>query len=111
VLDAHANIVSVDLFASEVSAVSFVTKGLLVLRGVILELRRGADAHEYTITADARLDDADGKWAVWSDGKLVHVIHLPDGAQTATFAGSRAALAGNRLYVASGRTITVRTIR
>jgi hypothetical protein len=111
VLDAHGKIVSVDLFASDVSAVFFVTKGLLVQRGVTLELRRGADAREFTMTADAHLQDAGGKWGVWSDGKLVHVVRLPDGAQTATYAGSSASLVGNRLYVANGRTITVRTIR
>jgi hypothetical protein len=111
VLDAHGKIVSVDLYASDVTAVFFVTKGLLVQRGVTLELRRGADAHEFAMTADAHLYDAGGKWGAWSDGKLVHVVRLPDGAQTATYAGSSAALVGNRLYAANGRTITVRTIR
>lgn len=111
VLDAHGRIVSVDLYASDVSAVFFVTKGLLVQRGVTLELRRGTEAHEFTMVADAQLEDAGGKWGVWSDGKLLHVVHLPDGAQSATYPGSSAALAGNRLYVANGRLITVRTIR
>ena len=111
VLDARGKIVSVDLYAGEISAVFFVTKGLLVQREATLELRRGADAHEFTIPAGARLVDAGGKWGIWSDGKLVHVIRLPDGGQTATYAGSSAALVGNRLYVANGRTITVRTIR
>jgi hypothetical protein len=111
VLDGHGKIVSVDLYASEVSAVAIVTKGLLVQRGPVIELRRGTDAHEFTVTADARLADAEGNGAAWSDGKLVHVLRLPDGAQTATFAGPLAALAGTRLYLANGRTITVRTIR
>jgi hypothetical protein len=111
VLDTHGKIVSVNLFASEVSAVALTTKGLLVQRGMVLELRREADTREYTIAPGGVLADADAKWAVWSDGKLVHVIRLADGAQTATFAGSSAALAGNRLYVANGRTITIRTIR
>jgi hypothetical protein len=110
VLDASGKIVSVDLYASDVSAVAFAAKGLLVQRGVVLELRRGAAASEYVIAPDAPLEDANGNWSVWSDGKLVHVLHLPDGAQKATFAGSLAAFVGNRLYVANGRTITIRTI-
>jgi hypothetical protein len=111
VLDSQGKIVSVDLYASDVSAVAFVSKGLIVRRGVVLEWRRGTEAHEYTIAADADLSDAEGKWAAWTEGKLVHVIRLTDGVQTATFAGSWAALANSRLYVANGRTITVRTIR
>jgi hypothetical protein len=111
VVDSQGKIVSVDLYASDVSAVAFVSKGLVVQRGAVLEWRRGTEAHEYTIDADAHLSDAEGKWAAWSDGKLVHVIRISDGVQTATFAGSGAALASGRLYVASGRTITVRTIR
>ena len=112
VLDAHGKIVSVDLYAtSDVSAVAFAAKGQVVQRGLMIELRRGADAHVFTITADAHLLDADGTAAVWSDGKLVHVLHLPDGAPTGAYAGSLGALAGSRLYVANGRTITVRTIR
>jgi hypothetical protein len=110
VLDTHGNVVSVDLYASELSAVALVSKGLVVQRGSVLELRRGTEAHEFPITAAAVLDDADGQWAVWSDGKLVHVIRLTDGVQTATLIGSWAALAGSRLYVAKGRTVTVRTI-
>jgi hypothetical protein len=111
VLDTRGKIMSVDLYASDVSAVAFVTKGLLVQRGVLLETRRGADAHEFATAADARLDGANGTWAAWSDGTLVHVAHLPDGAEKAAYPGSRGAFAGNRLYVANGRTITVRTIR
>jgi hypothetical protein len=111
VLDAHGKIVSVDIYASEVSSVAFVVKGLLVQRGTVLELRHESESHEYTISVDSHLADAEGKWAVWSDGKLEHVIRLTDGAQTATFAGSWAALVGSRLYTAAGRTITVRTIR
>jgi hypothetical protein len=111
VLDSQGKVLSVDLYASDVSAVAFVAKGLLVQRGVLLEMRRGTEAHEYPTVADAHLADAEGKWAVWSDGKLVHVIRLTDGVQTATFNGSLAALVGSRLYVAHGRTITVRTIR
>ena len=111
VLDARGNVISVDLYESEVSAVAFTGKGLLVQRGDMLELRHEADAHTYTTAADATLDDAGGKWAAWSDGKLVHVIRLPDGAATTTAPGSSAALAGNRLYVANARNITVRTIR
>ncbi len=111
VLDAHGGIVSVDIYASEISAVAFVPKGLLVQRGAVLEMRRGTDAHEFPTTADALLADAGGNWTAWLDGKLVHVLHLPDGVQKATYAGSLAAFAGNRLYIANGRTITVRTIR
>jgi len=111
VLDAHGNVVSVDLYASEVSAVALTGKGLLVQRGAVLELRRDADAQEFPITAGARLDDADARWAVWSDGKLVHVMRLSDGVQAAAFVGSWGAIAGSRVYVANGRTITVRTIR
>lgn len=111
VLDSHGTIVSVDLYESDVSAVALTGKGLLVQRGTVLELRRDADAHEFPITAGARLDDADARWAVWSDGKLVHVLRLADGVQAAAYPGSRGAIAGNRLYVANGRTVTVRTIR
>ena len=111
VLDAQGDVVSMDLYEADVSAVAFTGKGLLVQRGDVLELRREADAHEFATAPGARLDDADGKWAAWSDGKLVHVIRLPDGAQQAAFPGSSAALAGNRLFVANGRTITVRPIR
>ena len=87
------------------------SKGLLVQRGTTLELRREADANEYTMTGDAQLADADAKWAAWSDGKLVHLIRLPDGAQVATYPGTSAAIAGTTLYVANGKTITSRTIR
>jgi hypothetical protein len=111
VLDARARIVSVDLYATDVSAVVFATKGLLVQRGSVLEFRRPAEAHEYMILDDAHLADGEGNRAVWSDGKLLHVIRLPDGAQAATYAGSFAALVGNHLYTAAGRMITVRTIR
>jgi hypothetical protein len=110
VLDAHGNVVSVDLYASELSAVALIAKGLVVQRGLVLELRRGTEAHEFPIPAGAQLDDADGQSAVWSDGKLVHLMRLTDGVQTATFAGSWATLAGSHLYVARGRTVTVRTI-
>jgi len=110
VLDMHGNIVSVDVYASDVSAVAFAAKGILVQRGSVLELRHDADAHEFPITAGARLVGAAGHWAVWSDGKLIHVLRLTNGVQTATYAGSSAALVGSRLYVANGRTITVRTI-
>jgi hypothetical protein len=110
VLDARGKIVSVDLYASDVSAVAFSAKGLVAQRGAALELRRGAATHEYVIAPDAHLDNAAGKWAVWSGDGLVHVLQLLDGTQTAVFKGSLAALAGNRLYVANGRTITIRTI-
>jgi hypothetical protein len=113
VLDSTGHIVSVDLFANEVSAVALTAKGLLVQRGTTLELRRGtgAEAHQYTVPATAQLDDADSRWAVWSDGKLVHVIRLPDGAPVAAYPGTSASLAGNTLYVASGKAITIRTLR
>ena len=111
VLDTHGNVVSVDLYMGEVSAVALTSKGLLVQRGSVLELRRSADAHEFPITIGAHLDDADARWAVWSDGKLVHVLRLADGVQAAAYAGSWGAIAGDRLYVANGRTVTVRTIR
>jgi hypothetical protein len=111
VLDSRGKTVSVDLYASDVSAVTFATKGLLVQRGTVLELRRQAEAHEYTISADSALADGEGNRAVWLDGKLVHVMKLPEGMQTATFAASFATLVGNRLYTANGRTIAVRTIR
>ena len=111
VLDARGKIASVDLYASEVSAVS------LRYEGPARSTRR--DARVAPRRGRARVrdprrrtpDDGGGKWGVWSDGKVVHVVRLPDGAQVATYAGSSAALAGNRLYVANGRTITVRTIR
>jgi hypothetical protein len=113
VLDARGKIVSVDVYTSNVSAVAFTARGLLVQRGSVLELRREAAVHEYTIASASGplLVDAEGKWAVWSGDGLVHVMRLPDGAQNATFAGSWSALAGTRLYVANGRTITIRTIR
>jgi hypothetical protein len=111
VLDVHGKIVSVDLYASEVSAVGLVTKGQVVQRGSVIELRRGTDAHEFPITADSHLADAEGKAAAWWDGKLVHVMRLPDGTQTGAYPGSLAEIAGTRLYVANGRTITIRTIR
>jgi hypothetical protein len=111
VLDSRGNVASVDLFESEVTGVALTGKGLLVQRGAALELRREADAHQYTMTANGQLEDADSKWAAWWDGKLVHVIRLPDGAQVATYPGTSAALAGSTLYVANGKTITSRTIR
>jgi hypothetical protein len=111
VLDGKGNVVSVDLFSSDVSAVAMTAKGLLVQRGSTLELRREADAHEYPMTAAGQLEDADSKYAVWSDGKLVHVIRLPDGAAIGTYPGTSAALAGATLYVANGKTVTSRTIR
>ena len=111
VLDVHGKIVSVDLYASGVSAVGLVTKGQVVQRGSVIELRRGTDAHEFPITAGSHLADAEGKAAAWWDGKLVHVMRLPDGTQTGVYPGSLAAIAGSRLYVANGRTITIRTIR
>ena len=111
VLDTHANIVSVDLYESEVSAVDLTAKGQLVQRGDIFELRREADAHQFPVAAGGRLDDADSKWAAWSDGRLVHVMRLTDGAQIAAYPGSWGAVSGNRLYVATGRKITFRTLR
>jgi hypothetical protein len=60
---------------------------------------------------DAHLDDAAGKWALWSGDGLVHMLQLLDGTQAATFKGSAGALAGNRVYVANGRTITLRTMQ
>ncbi len=111
VLDGRGNVVSVDLFSSDVSAVAMTAKGMLVQRGSTLELRREPGAHEYTMTATGQLDDADSKYAAWSDGKLVHVIRLPDGASVGTYPGTSAALAGSTLYVANGKTVTSRTIR
>jgi len=111
VLDSRGNVVSVDLFSSEVSAVAMTAKGLLVQRGTTLELRRESDAHEYTMTGAAQLEDADSKWAAWSDGRTVHVIRLPDGSSVATYPGTSAAFAGTTLYVANGKTVTSRTIR
>lgn len=111
VLDTRGKTMSVDLYASDVSAVAFAGKSLLVQRGVVLELRRGAATHEYTIAPDSHLDDAVGKWAVWSGDGLVHVLQLLDGTQAAVFKGSAGALAGNRVYVANGRTITLRTMQ
>jgi hypothetical protein len=111
VLDSRGMIMSVDLYASDVSAVAFAGKSLLVQRGVTLELRRGAATHEYVIAPDSHLDDAVGKWAVWSGDGLVHMLQLLDGTQAAAFKGSAGALAGNRVYVANGRTITLRTMQ
>jgi hypothetical protein len=111
VLDSAGQVVSVDLYEGEVSAVALTAKGLLVQRDTTLELRREADAHEFAISADGQLDDADGKFAAWSDAKSVHVMRLTDGSQVTTYPGTMAAFAGNRLYVAAGRTVTVRTIR
>jgi hypothetical protein len=111
VLDGRANVASVDLFTSEVSAIAMTAKGLLVQRGSTLELRRESDAHEYTMTGAAQLNDADSKWAAWSDAKTVHVIRLPEGSSVATYPGTSAAVAGTTLYVANGKTVTSRTIR
>ena len=111
VLDSNGNVVSVDLYTSAVNAVALTSKGQLVQRGTTLELRRGADAHDYTMSATGVLDDADARWAVWSDGKFVHVIRLPDGAQVGVYPGTTAALSGSTLYVANGKTIAIRTIR
>jgi len=111
VIDRRRKILSVNLYVGPVSAVAFVTKGLIVQRGALLEARRGADAHQLPISANGRLDGAQGSRAIWSDGKRVHAIRLPDGRQTAVYNGSRGALAGKRLYVASGSRITLRTIR
>jgi len=94
-----------------VSAVGLVTKGQVVQRDSVIELRRGADAHEFPITADSHLVDAEGKAAAWWDGKLVHLLRLPDGTQTGAYPASLAAIAGLRLYAANGRAITIRTIR
>ena len=90
VLDSHGNIVSVDLYSSELDNVALTAKGLLVQRGTTLELRSGgaASAHQYTLPPTATLADADSRWAAWSDGKLVHVIRLPDGAAVATYPGT-----------------------
>ena len=112
VLDSNGHILSVDLFSSEVSAVALTAKGLLVQRGTTLELRRGqAESRLFPVPATAQLDDADSRWAVWSDGKLVHVIRLPDGLAVGAYPGTSASLAGNTLYVAHGKTITIRTLR
>jgi hypothetical protein len=111
VLDGRGNVVSVDLFESEVTDVAMTAKGLLVQRGATLELRREADANEYPMTGNAQLADADAKLAAWSDGRLVHLIRLPDGAQLAAYPGTSAAIAGTTLYVANGKTITSRVIR
>ena len=112
VLDAHPNIVSVDLYETEVSNVELPAKGQqLVQRADIFELRRQTDARQFPVAAGAQLDDADSKWAVWSDGKLVHVLRLTDGAQIGQYAGTWGAVSGNRLYVANGRKITFRTLR
>jgi hypothetical protein len=99
------------LVESDVTDVAMTAKGLLVQRGATLELRREADANEYPMTGNAQLADADAKWAAWSDGRLVHLIRLPDGAQVGTYPGTSAAIAGTTLYVANGKTITSRTIR
>lgn len=111
VLDSKGGVASVDLYQGSVSKVALTAKGLLVQRDGVLELRQQADAREYTTTAGATLADADGKLAAWSDGKGVHLLRLPEGTQAAMYPGSYAAIAGSRLYVANGRTITVRTIR
>jgi hypothetical protein len=111
VLDSKGNVASVDIYQSDVTDVALTSKGLLAQRDGLLELRRQAEVHQYTTSANATLDDAEGRWAAWSDGKLVHLIRLPEGAQAGTYAGVHAALAGTHLYVANGRTITVRTIR
>lgn len=113
VLDSHGNIVSVDVYSSELDNVALTAKGLLVQRGTTLELRSGgaASAHQYTLPPTATLADADSRWAAWSDGKLVHVIRLPDGAAVATYPGTAAAIAGSSLYVANGKAITIRTLR
>ena len=111
VLDGRGNVVSVDLFSSDVSSVAMTAKGMLVQRGSTLELRREAGAREYTMTATAQLEDADSKYAAWSDGRVLHVIRLPDGASVGTYPGTSAALAGSTLYVANGKTVTSRTIR
>ena len=111
VLDSKGNILSVDLFTTPITAVALTGKGLLVQRGTTLELRRSADAHQNTISPTGQLADADSRWAVWTDGRYVHVIRLPDGAPVGTYPGTAAALAGSTLYIANGKTITIRTIR
>jgi len=112
-LDSHGNVVSVDVYSSELDNVALTAKGLLVQRGTTLELRSGgaASAHQYTVPANATLADADSRWAAWSDGKLVHVIRLPDGSTAATYPGTAAAFAVSTLYVANGKSITIRTLR
>jgi len=110
VIDGRGTVVSVDLFASEVSAVAMTSKGLLVQRGTTLELRRESDAHEFTMSASGQLDDADSRWAAWSDGRVVHLIRLPDGATVGTYPGTSATLAGSTLYAANGKTVTSRAI-
>jgi hypothetical protein len=111
VLDSKGAILSVDLFTTPVTAVAMTGKGLLVQRGTTLELRRGADAHQSATSPTGQLADADSRWAAWTDGKSVHVIRLPDGTAVATYPGTAAALAGSTLYIANGKTITVRTLR
>jgi DNA-binding beta-propeller fold protein YncE len=111
VLDSKGNILSVDLFTTPVTAVAMTGKGLLVQRGTTLELRRGADAHQSTTSPTGTLADADSRWAAWTDGKYVHVIRLPDGTAVGTYPGTAAALAGSTLYIANGKTITIRTLR
>jgi hypothetical protein len=111
VLDSKGTILSVDVYATPVTAVALTGKGLLVQRGTTLELRRGAEAHQYPISPIGLLADADTRWAAWTDGRYVHVIRLPDGAAAGTYPGTAAAFAGPTLYIANGRTITIRTIR
>lgn len=111
VLDSKGNIVSVDLFTTPVTAVALTGKGLLVQRGTTLELRRGADATHASTSPTGLLADADSRWAAWTDGKYVHVIRLPDETAVGTYPGTAAALAGSTLYIANGKTITIRTLR
>ena len=111
VIDSKGNVLSVDLYSTPVTAVAMTSKGLLVQRGTTLELRRGADARYSTTSPTGVLADADSRWAAWTDGKSVHVIRLTDNTVVGTYPGTAAALAGSTLYVANGKTITIRTLR
>ena len=102
-LDAHGRVLGSERYASEIEAVTFAGKGLLVQRGRTLELRTAGIPRIWTLPSGARLEDAEDARAYYVVRGRIHVRSLV-GAQTRVIGnGSHAAVEGSTIAVAQAR--------
>lgn len=110
VLDGDGRVLRTETFTGAVDAVRLIPSGVLVQSGRSLELRDGAGARTYSLLTGTRLADATAGTAVLLNSGKVLRLELDSSRGGVVAIGSFAALAGNRIVVGAGRTVSVRAL-
>lgn len=108
VLDAAGGVLRREFVGGTIDALQITENALVVQRGRSLEVRRGGTRSIYSLLGGVKLADADGSRAVLVGGGKVRTLDLESGSGAVAANGAFGQLEGRTLWVASGRTVSVR---